>query len=117
MKKYLIFISFILLQFNNCRGCDCNIIVGMNKSKNVFIGRVINIVRISSPIIKYKITFKILKNYKSKFYTKTVKITVPSLTEGGCGFDFKTNDIYLIYSYLEDKELYTDACTKSRKLK
>ena len=115
--KIIIFVRHLFLPFTGY-SCDCVSMVGLKEAKSVFNGKVLSVIRIEQPYIFYRVEFKVeqyIKGKKRKCH-KSIKVNVPSLQEGGCGIPFKVGDKYLVYTYIEDKMLFTSNCTETRKI-
>jgi len=117
LLKLLFTLGILSLSYTGY-SCDCVSIVGLKGAKSVFNGKVLSVVRIEQPYIFYQIEFNVeqyIKGKKRKCH-KSIKVNVPSLQEGGCGIPFKVGERYIVYTYLEDKMLFTSNCTETRKI-
>jgi hypothetical protein len=82
-----------------------------NSADVIFIGRVVEIFRITNVKIEYKYVFEVIKDYKG---INTKDITIKTGSGGGdCGYRFNDGDIYLVYAY-GDSEYTTSICTRTK---
>lgn len=104
------------MNYSKSYSCDCITTIGLKEAKSVFEGQVVGIEKIETPYIRYEIKFKISKIIKGKITSKTIVVNTPSLNVAGCGIPFVINDRYVVFTYMDDKKLYTDDCTATKKL-
>ncbi len=114
--RVVIVTLLLLMQYSYCFSCDCVTTVGLKEAKSVFEGKVIGIEKVEAPNIRYEIKFRIVKIIKGKFRQQTIVVNTPSLNAAGCGIPFSINDKYVVFTYLDDKKLYTDDCTETKKI-
>jgi hypothetical protein len=107
---------FILTLFISGRslGCDCTSNIDAGSAKTVFVGEVLNVQRVNDATIGFAITFKVRSVSKGKVKTKEKIIFVESLTQAGCGVDFKLNQVYEVYTFEESGLEWTGLCTETR---
>jgi hypothetical protein len=123
MRKLLValFVLFIIttginLTDNEVYACSCaggNITEKLERSDAVFTGRVIEIGGTKNGDIGKlrKYTFEVDQAWKGQI-TKNTSIYSYDGGEASCGYKFKDNESYLVYSYLgTDGELETNFCT------
>jgi len=116
--RTIILISLLIIQFD-CYGCDCNSIVGLKEAKSVFTGEVIELKKIEDSLSYYEITFKLIKVIKGRIKSKTITVNAPNcLYDACCGFDFKLNGKYIVYTFLRKpfKHEYVNICTETKLL-
>ena len=113
--KYILFL-FLLVQTNYSYCCDCNTIIGLNEAKIVFEGELIQIKRITEPIIRYEITFQVSKIIKGKIQNDVIVINTPCLMDACCGIPFEFTAKYRVYTFEKEGMIYTSACTATKKI-
>jgi hypothetical protein len=113
MKKSLLLLATSVLSVSSANSCGCNTPVGLNEAKSVFIGKVVKIVKKG----RYEITFQISSVQKGKLRSKKIAIYTPCLMDGCCGIPFEINEVYKVFAYENDKQLYTDQCTETARIK
>jgi hypothetical protein len=105
MKKLLIFV-FIFCTFN-LFACSCFGKSGLKSNDDVFIGKVKQI-EIENGI-KY-VTVKVKKVFKGSMDKGEVLTITTNLTGSSCGFNFRKNLTYAIYS----NNKFVNLCSRTR---
>ena len=122
MKCHLFYLVVFLSLFvtnNESQACDCTYLIGLKEAKAVFTCEVLSIKRIEQPYIFYEVRVRIKEVFKSNekcVADKELILSVPSLEVGGCGIPFEIQQQYIIYAYVEDGKLWSDACTNTRRI-
>lgn len=126
MKKIilllLIFVSLLVLNISLVNACSCiqpaPPLESLEQSSAVFAGKVVDItvprrinIRSDDPI---KVTFEVSQIWKGPDY-KTIILT--TARDGvSCGYSFKENEEYIVYTYGEEDELSTSICSRTKLL-
>lgn len=126
MRKIILFLFIVgsLLVVNTAIVNACSCIQpappqeSLEQSTAVFAGKVVDIdvpsgivIRSTDPV---KVTFEVSKIWKGPDY-KTLVLTT---ARGGasCGYPFKQNEEYIVYTYGEEDKLSTGICSRTRLL-
>jgi ribosomal protein L19 len=115
MKNITIYICFSLFFASRVWACDCNDIIGEDKSNLVFNGTVLKISRLGKSS-ELEILFKVDKVIKGKKVKKRIKIYTPCSQDICCGFSFIVKAKYYVVTREINKTIYSDACTTTTKL-
>ncbi len=126
MNKILLFFIFIiisLISVNIASACSCAqnpLPTGaLQDSTAVFAGKVTNIEVPSGLVIissadPVKVTFEVSKLWKGQSY-KTLVVTT-SRDGASCGYSFKEDEEYVVYTYGEENKLSTNICSRTKLL-
>ncbi|MBL7725458.1 MAG: hypothetical protein JNK27_15020 [Chitinophagaceae bacterium] len=113
----LIFAFFFIFLSIQANACDCDSIKGLKDAAVAFRGTVVKVQRIEYPYIHYEITFQIDKWQKGADKKKIIVINTPCLSEICCGIPFQIGEAYIVYAYEEEKQLNTNLCWATEKIK
>ncbi len=112
----MFFVLFLLVQLHYVSACSCapklSVQEALQQAPIVFWGKVMGINKERSDVA---VTFKVLKMMKG---SQTKEITVfTGSDEASCGFPFKKDMTYIVYTYDKDGALETGICTRTNQPK
>lgn len=132
----------LIITFTTCvyvsKACSCigkdNTLVNFKKAICIFSGKVISLkqfevidtnIYFGMHIFKNEYTFIVQKTYKGFLYSDTVRV-ITGVGKGDCGYAFKINKSYLVYTTVERKLfqngdilpefLHTDICAGTKRI-
>lgn len=122
MKKLVLFALLNLYSCFSALACSCEYVglfESMESSDIIFKGKVIDIKYTRDGIeggdevlLVNGVTFSVEKVYKDKLGIELTEYAVGIFPL--CHIPFELNETYLVYSTVEDFNLYTDACTRTK---
>jgi hypothetical protein len=114
MKQQTLLKLFVLaLLIQSSLSCSCafgTLEESIKSVRNVFLGKVIKIIRASQ--LRRNVTFKVMQQLKGK--VKPQQIVGTALGSASCGFNFTLGKQYVVFAYLANGRLETNICTKTQ---